>query len=107
MVIALEHDSIRVSFKLPESNAIALSMPFTAPTPYGLGRSGWVTATFSSPARLPMPLLLSWLHESYLAIAPKRLSAALHPQTFELQAHMKPVPAISRRRPPTPRPKAK
>jgi predicted DNA-binding protein (MmcQ/YjbR family) len=107
MVIALEHDTIRVSFKLPESNAIALSMPFTSPTPYGLGRSGWVTATFASPAQLPMPLLLSWLYESYRAIAPKRLSAALPPQAFELHARMKPAPATSRRRSSAPRPRPK
>jgi len=107
MVIALEHDTIRVSFKLPESSDVALSMPFTAPTPYGLGRSGWVTATFSSPAQLPMPLLFSWLHESYRAIAPKRLSVALPPQTFELHARIAPAPATSRRRSSVPRPKAK
>ncbi len=98
VVIALEHDTIRVPFKLPESNAIALSMPFTSPTHYGLGRSGWVSATFASPTQIPMPLLLSWLHESYRAIAPKRLSAALPPHAFELHAHIAPAPLASRRR---------
>ena len=67
--IARELGGLSLSVKLPESNAIALSMPFVAPTGYGLGRSGWVTATLPAAAHVPLAVLLSWLEESYRAIA--------------------------------------
>src|SRR5207253_3097754 len=32
-----------VTVKLPSSGRMALLLPFTAPTGYGLGKSGWIT----------------------------------------------------------------
>lgn len=104
--LAREDGKLSLSLKLPDSNAIALSMPFVAPTGYGLGRSGWVTATFTSPSDVPMPVLLSWLEESYRAVAPRRLSRLLQPQDHDLEASVPKVretptrPARSRRRRP-------
>jgi predicted DNA-binding protein (MmcQ/YjbR family) len=72
-----EGGEFSLSVKLPESNPLALSMPFASPTGYGLGRSGWVTAAFARPAEVPIALLLAWLEESYRAVAPKRLGASL------------------------------
>ena len=40
--------SLGLSVKLPASRDEALDLPFTEPTGYGLGKSGWVTARFSS-----------------------------------------------------------
>src|SRR5689334_11280343 len=37
-------EPFKVSCKLPSSSFAALSLPFTEPTGYGLGKSGWVTA---------------------------------------------------------------
>src|ERR1051326_6942087 len=37
---------LSVGVKLPVSNRMALTMPFAEPTRYGLGKSGWGTATF-------------------------------------------------------------
>ena len=70
-------DSLHVTVKLPQSATIALGLPFVAPTGYGLGKSGWVTATFGprQPPRLPM--LKQWIDESYRAVAPKKLVRAL------------------------------
>ena len=70
-------DGLCFSVKLPESGEPALSLPYTAPTAYGLGKSGWVTATLSPADRPPLPLLLGWIEESYRAIAPKKLVAQL------------------------------
>ena len=39
---------LSVSCKLPVSGQMALTLPFTSPTGYGLGKSGWVTATFAT-----------------------------------------------------------
>lgn len=68
---------LRVSCKLPESAAAALALPFTTPTPYGLGKRGWVTAEFGQTTEPPLDLLRDWVAESYLAIAPKRLVRAV------------------------------
>lgn len=62
-----------MSVKLPESNGAALSMPFAEPTGYGMGKHGWVTASFKPKHEPPVDLLKQWLDESYRAVAPKRL----------------------------------
>lgn len=80
---------LRLSFKLPESREFALLQPFAQPTGYGLCRSGWVTATFAPGEPVPLPLLLDWLEESFCAVAPKRVAAALR---------QKAEPSLPRRR---------
>lgn len=72
-----EDDSLSLSLKLPESADFALMQPFAASTGYGLGKAGWVTATFSKKDKVPVDLLGEWLRESYRAIAPKKLAALL------------------------------
>ena len=61
------------SVKLPESGEDALELPFCEPTGYGLGKSGWVTASFPKGKKPPLDLLEEWIEESYRAIAPKKL----------------------------------
>lgn len=63
------------SLKLPESHALALTLPFASPTPYGLGKSGWVSLRGPELADAPDAMLLEWLEESYRAIAPAKLIA--------------------------------
>ena len=65
------------SVKLPESGREALLLPFTEPTGYGLGKSGWVSARFAEGDAFPGPLVKRWVEESYRAVAPKRLVAQL------------------------------
>jgi predicted DNA-binding protein (MmcQ/YjbR family) len=69
-------DGFSISVKLPDSSALALHLPFAEPTGYGLGKSGWVTARFLRDQQAPLPVLSSWLEESFTAIAPKRMVAA-------------------------------
>ena len=76
-----------ISIKLPESGIAALALPFVEPTAYGLGKSGWVTASFPNGAGAPVGLLRQWMEESYRAVAPKKLVAEL-----------------DRRKPPAPKP---
>ena len=66
-----------VTVKLPHSSSAALELPFTTPTGYGLGKSGWVSASFEGKDGVPMAILMAWLDESYRAIAPKKLSKLL------------------------------
>jgi len=68
---------IGLSLKLPASGQEALDLPFTKPTGYGLGKSGWVTSTFEPGDALPVEILKAWIVESYRAIAPKKLLARL------------------------------
>jgi predicted DNA-binding protein (MmcQ/YjbR family) len=69
--------NVRVGMKLPASSGHALGFPFAQPTPYGLGKSGWVTSTFARGDDVPVDLLREWIDESYRAIAPKRAIAQL------------------------------
>jgi predicted DNA-binding protein (MmcQ/YjbR family) len=64
-----------LSVKLPVSGPEALDLPFTKPTGYGLGKSGWVSATFSDGDSAPIEILKNWILESYRAVAPKKLAA--------------------------------
>jgi predicted DNA-binding protein (MmcQ/YjbR family) len=69
-----------ISCKLPQSNALALALPFTEPTSYGLGKSGWVTAKPPEGEAIPLDLFKAWIDESYHAQAPKKLSSAHAPK---------------------------
>src|SRR5947209_963053 len=68
---------IGFSVKLPASEQDALDLPFTKPTGYGLGKSGWVSATFETKDDLPLEILKGWIRESYCAVAPRKLVAEL------------------------------
>jgi len=70
-------ESWGISTKLPESGAIALTLPFAEPTGYGLGKSGWVSARFRAKDDIPVEMLKSWIDESYRAVAPAKLAKSL------------------------------
>ena len=70
-------EPLRITCKLPLTGQMALTLPFVSPTGYGLGRSGWVTATFGPKDVPPFDLLKDWIDESYRAQAPKKLVASL------------------------------
>jgi predicted DNA-binding protein (MmcQ/YjbR family) len=72
-----EGDDFGLSVKLPHSKEMALLLPFASPTGYGLGKAGWVTASFGPKDAPPLEMLRQWLDESYRAVAPKKLIAAL------------------------------
>jgi predicted DNA-binding protein (MmcQ/YjbR family) len=72
-----EDGGVGLSVKLPQSNLLALDLPFATPTGYGLGKAGWVTAQFGPKQKPPIDLLKKWIDESYRAVAPKTLVARL------------------------------
>lgn len=75
--LSIEGEPFSISCKLPQSNVVALMLPFAKPTGYGLGKSGWVSATFPQGEVPPKDLLKAWIDESYRAQAPKRFVASL------------------------------
>ena len=77
LFMGTDAEGLSLSAKLPHSSGVALMLPFAEPTAYGLGRSGWVTASFSPRERVPLPLLQQWIDESYRAVAPRGLVAGL------------------------------
>jgi len=77
LFVSLGAKGLSLSVKLPHSAQEALLLPFTEATGYGLGRHGWVSASFGSGQRPPMPILAGWIEESYRAVAPKKLLALL------------------------------
>lgn len=68
-------DPFSLSCKLPFSGAEALESGLGAPTGYGLGKSGWVTAAWPTDVADPIALFKAWIDESYRAQAPKKLVA--------------------------------
>ena len=88
--LSIEGEPFSMSCKLPPSFAgLALTMPFVTPTGYGLGKSGWVTATFGPRDNIPVDLLKTWINESYRLQAPKKLVASLDEVAFEASRNAK------------------
>lgn len=75
--VFMRADETELSFsvKLPDSRKKALALPGSEPTHYGLGAKGWVTLRPNSKTRIN--LLLSFIDESYRAVAPKRVFESL------------------------------
>lgn len=69
-----EAGRLSLSTKLPRSSPVALLLPFASPTGYGLGKAGWVSASFEAGERPPLDILCAWIDESYQAVAPARLA---------------------------------
>ena len=72
-----DKETLSMSMKLPVSRDMAADLPFAEPTHYGLGKHGWVTATFGPKDDVPVDLLKAWIDESFRAVAPKRLLKTL------------------------------
>jgi predicted DNA-binding protein (MmcQ/YjbR family) len=73
--LSVAGEPFSLSCKLPFSGDEARDMPFVTPTGYGLGKSGWVTASWPEHHSDPLALFRSWIDESYRAQAPKKLIA--------------------------------
>jgi predicted DNA-binding protein (MmcQ/YjbR family) len=73
LFMVADGDGLHLSVKLPHSSEAALLLPFATPTGYGLGKSGWVSANFTSRDKVPLDLLRAWIDESYRAVAPAKL----------------------------------
>jgi predicted DNA-binding protein (MmcQ/YjbR family) len=71
--LSLEGEPFGISCKLPRSSAIALMLAWVKPSAYGLGKSGWVSASPPEDEPVPVDLFKEWLDESYRAQAPKKL----------------------------------
>ncbi len=92
LFLSAEADHLSFSVKLPVSGEDVLGLTFTEPTGYGLGKSGWVTASFSAADDVPIALVQAWVDESFRAIAPKKLVAALAAATTPAKAAPKKAP---------------
>jgi predicted DNA-binding protein (MmcQ/YjbR family) len=85
LFLGADDDGLGLSVKLPHSRSKALALPFCEPTPYGLGKHGWVSATFPPDQIPPFEMLAEWIDESFRAIAPKKVVALLpHPDDIAI-----------------------
>jgi predicted DNA-binding protein (MmcQ/YjbR family) len=66
-------ENLYLTVKLPQSSESALGLPFTTPTRYRLGRSGWVSVRFPKGSAIPVDMFRDWIEESYRAVAPAGL----------------------------------
>lgn len=74
---AEDKGKVHFGVKLPESHRYALTLPYTKPAGYGLGKSGWVDVRYDLREAPPVELFLEWIEESYRTIATKKLVARL------------------------------
>src|SRR3954466_3063367 len=70
-----ENGSFSISVKLPQSHDMAIDLPFTEPTGYGLGKSGWGTKYLTDEKAVD--LIKAWIGESNRGIARKALGKQL------------------------------
>ena len=71
LILGGTKEVLSVTTKLPQSAREALLLPFTEPTGYGMGKHGWVSATFKQGDEAPLSILAEWIDESFRAVAPK------------------------------------
>jgi predicted DNA-binding protein (MmcQ/YjbR family) len=64
---------LHATLKLPKSGRAVLQRAYAEPTHYGMGKHGWVTLRFATAKEVPVDEIKAWLHESFLAVAPKIL----------------------------------
>jgi len=89
-------EALHLTVKLPRSREFALEMhAFTKPTGYGLGKSGWITAEFFAKDKPPLDILEAWIDESFRAVAPKKVVAAMEAKATGATSS---VPALASRR---------
>src|SRR5256714_11017166 len=69
LFLSEDGEKLYLTVKLPKSSESALGLPFTSPTRYRLGRSGWVSARFPKGSAIPLDMFRDWIEESYLAVA--------------------------------------
>lgn len=84
--LSIEGDPFKISCKLPQTGEQALMLPSTSPTPYGLGKSGWVTCELAEGELPPVDIFKDWIDESYRAQAPKKLVKQLSASGAEASA---------------------
>lgn len=75
-----ESAELGLSVKLGAAANLALELPFTEPTGYGLGKHGWITARFARVDDVPIDLIEEWILESHRAVAPKRVTKQPSPK---------------------------
>jgi len=78
-----------LSVKLPSSGKSALRLPFSSPTGYGLGKSGWVSAKLDDKSQASFEMLRDWVKESYCSVAPKGLAEQVQPDPAKAKAAKK------------------
>ncbi len=108
LFLGADAEGVSFSLKLPHSGLAALSLDYTEPTHYGLGKSGWVTARFARGSDVPLPLVAEWLKESFEAMAPAKLKAKHAPRaTAKAGPKSERRPSARSKVKSKPRPKAK
>lgn len=72
-------DALTIVMKLPISAPMAEQLPFILPAKGWYKQHNWVTAHFGPDDDVlsEMQTLKGWLRQSYIAVAPKKLSQAL------------------------------
>ena len=84
-------DPLGIGCKLPKTGNIALMLPWVTPMAYGMGKSGWVSATPPADQPAPIEMFKEWIDESYRAQASKKLVAQIGTAQPAAKAKAKPA----------------
>jgi predicted DNA-binding protein (MmcQ/YjbR family) len=84
-----EGPEVSLGVKLPRSLLFARAQKFVQKMGYGMDKSGWVAARFAKGDDMPLPLLLSWIDESYETVAAGALPKRKRPAEPERKAAAK------------------
>lgn len=93
-----DETALRIATKLPKTGKSALERANCEPTPYGMGKHGWVTSSWPPFLEPDVERVSAWIAESYEAIAatPAKKAAGTKPsaraKSTPAKPKAKPVP---------------
>jgi len=80
LFVGSEETTYNIMVKLRDALPEAASLQAKSPEKYAVGGHGWVKATFSHSAPLPVGRFERWIEESYRLLVPRQLVAFLSSQ---------------------------
>jgi predicted DNA-binding protein (MmcQ/YjbR family) len=64
---------LSLTVKLPVSYEMALTLPYVSPAGHGLWKGGWAALRQRDGDAIDLATIRGWIHQSYRAVAPKKL----------------------------------
>jgi predicted DNA-binding protein (MmcQ/YjbR family) len=97
---SVHEKQLYATVKLPQSGRALLQREYAEPTHYGMGKYGWVTFKFATVKAVPVEEIKQWIHESFVAVAPKTIVKGLDRDKTPQKGQKEPIqPARAKGKP--------